>query len=294
MKNQAEIAVLCLSHSPQMAQDVAKAQGRVFREGFERVAAAVKVYDPTLVVFFGPDHMRALAGIAPCFTLVEEASGYGDWGSPEGEYDVPHEKALELGRYLAEAGIDIAMAPALKLDHGFGQSTGDLFGSLSAVPILPIIINCVDRPLPPASRAAAIGTAVGDYLRSSAERGERVLIIGSGGISHAPPSLIPGARDLSEQQRQALITENIAKAAEAIDPEWDKNFMATLAGEEWRSVAAMTAEDWIPAGTGGAEVRTWIASAFAGNEPLETVIYEPVKEWITGMGIVASTNLLTR
>lgn len=63
---------------------------------------------------------------------------------------------------------------------------------------------------------------------------------------------------------------------------------------QWTELADLTAEDLAPAGTGGAEVRTWIASAFAGGEPLSTLVYEPVSEWITGMGIAASTTLTGR
>ena len=56
-------------------------------------------------------------------------------------------------------------------------------------------------------------------------------------------------------------------------------------------LADLTAEVLLPAGTGGAEVRTWIAAAFAAGTPLPTVVYEPVTEWITGMGIAASASL---
>ena len=289
-----EIASVALSHSPQMAQDTEHAEGHEFRAGFAQLKKAVEAYDPTLLIYFGPDHMRALAGIAPCFTVVESATGYGDWGTPQEDYDVPHQLAVDLGEYLAAAGIDIAMAPELRLDHGFGQSTYDLFGSLSAVPMVPIVINCVDRPLSTAARTAALGSAVGGFLRSSVAAGERVLVLGSGGISHAPPSLIPGARDLSEADRQKLITDNIAQAADAINPDWDRDFLARLAGHEWTTLADLSAEDLAPAGTGGAEVRTWIASAFAGGEPLTTLVYEPVTEWITGMGIAASSTLSPR
>jgi 2,3-dihydroxyphenylpropionate 1,2-dioxygenase len=50
----------------------------------------------------------------------------------------------------------------------------------------------------------------------------------------------------------------------------------------------MTSEDIAPAGVGANEVRTWIAAIAAGNLPMETVVYEPVREWITGMAIAAS------
>jgi 2,3-dihydroxyphenylpropionate 1,2-dioxygenase len=39
---------------------------------------------------------------------------------------------------------------------------------------------------------------------------------------------------------------------------------------------------------GAHEVRTWIAAVAARNTPIEVIVYEPVREWITGMGAVAS------
>ncbi|MGB6579432.1 MAG: hypothetical protein WBF34_16100 [Streptosporangiaceae bacterium] len=148
--------------------------------------------------------------------------------------------AIALGQHLTAAGIDIALAPHLRLDHGFGQSTSELFGSLPAVPLIPIVINCVDRPLPTAARTAALGRAVGEFLRRGLPGDERVLVIGSGGISHAPPSLVRGPRDLTEEQRQRLISDNIARAAEAINPAWDKQFLATLASPGWPALLLRT------------------------------------------------------
>jgi 2,3-dihydroxyphenylpropionate 1,2-dioxygenase len=286
------IEAVALSHSPPMAHDVEHVQGSEFRRGFAEVARAVRAYDPSLVVYFGPDHMRALAGITPCFTVAESATGYGDWGTPEDEYAVPQASAMALGRSLADAGIDIAVAPHLRLDHGFGQSTTDLFGSLSAVPMIPIVVNCIDRPLATATRTATLGSAVGEFLRHECGPDERVLVVGSGGLSHAPPSLAPGVRELSEAERQQIIADNLARAAEAINPLWDKEFLDLISSPQWRELAALTAEDLRPAGTGGAEVRTWIAAAFAGGRPLQAVAYEPVTEWITGMAIAATGELL--
>ena len=286
------IAAVALSHSPPMAQDTQRVQGSEFRRGFAVLAEAVAAYDPSLVVYFGPDHLRALAGIAPCFTVVESATGYGDWGTPEEDYAVPQALATAMGQSLAAAGLDIAVAQHLRLDHGFGQSTTDLFGSLSAVPMIPIVVNCVDRPLATAARTAALGAAVGEFLRRECASEERVLLVGSGGLSHAPPSLVPGVRELSESERERIIGDNLARAAEAINPLWDKEFLDLISGPEWMRLAALTADDLLPAGTGGAEVRTWIATAFAAGAPLATVAYEPVTEWITGMAIAATPGLV--
>ena len=54
------------------------------------------------------------------------------------------------------------------------------------------------------------------------------------------------------------------------------------------SLGQLTEADIEPAGVGANEVRTWIAAIAAGNLPMETVVYEPVREWITGMAIAAS------
>ena len=290
MGNGPTIEVLCASHSPQKTKDVDEREGVRFRAGLEQVATTVRRFDPTLVVYFGPDHMRALAGIAPCFTVVETATGYGDWGTPKEDYRVPLELAEALSDHLVGAGLDIAVAEHLNLDHGFGQTTFDLFGSLSAVPMIPIVVNCVGTPLATLDRTATLGRAVGEFLRTLPDD-ERVLVIASGGISHAPPSLIPGANKLSEPERQALIADNLAHAAEAVNPAWDERFLARMAEDSWSSLGRLTPTDLEPAGTGGAEVRTWVAALFAGGRPLTTVAYEPVPEWITGMGIAASPAL---
>jgi 2,3-dihydroxyphenylpropionate 1,2-dioxygenase len=285
------VEVLCASHSPQMAQDVQRRQGLQFRAGFDTVARGVRAFDPTLIVYFGPDHMRSLVGIAPCFTVTETATGYGDWGTPKEDYTVPLEHAQALGDHLIDSGVDIAIAEHLTLDHGFGQTTFDLFDSLAAVPMIPIVVNCVGAPLATPARTAVLGRAVGAFIAQLPDT-ERVLVVASGGISHSPPSLIPGVRKLSEEERQALITDNLARAAEAINPDWDQDFLSRMADENWASLAELGAADLAPAGTGGSEVRTWIAALFTGNQPLRTVAYEPVEEWITGMGIAASTGLL--
>lgn len=292
MSTEPQIAAVAVSHSPLMVLDSSRSEGPTFRDGLARLKSAVEAFNPTLVVFFGPDHDRALPSVKPCFTVVESARGLAEWDLPEEAYDVPQDLAAALGEHLVAAGLDIAVASSLRLDHGFGLSTNDIFGSLSAVPMLPILINCVGRPLATASRTAVLGTAVGEFIRTHLADGERVLVMGSGGISHTPPSQPPGADEMSEDERQKVLFEQLAGAAELVDPEWDRDFLDRVASTEWRKLADLTAEDLAGAGTGGAEVRNWIAAAFAGGEPLTTVAYEPVREWITGMGIAASDSLL--
>ncbi|MGF0313289.1 3-carboxyethylcatechol 2,3-dioxygenase [Rhodococcus sp. IEGM1428] len=291
LESGARLAGVALSHSPQMLADVEHTQGVHFRAAVEAAALAVRAYDPTLVVYFGPDHMRALAGIAPAFTAVEAATGYGDWNTASSRYDIPSQLVRDYVRFTTENGVEVALAPELKLDHGFGQSTTDLFGRLDAVPMLPVVVNCIDRPLATTARVIELGRITRRFLDTSTSSDDRVLVIGSGGLSHSPPSLIPGAHKLPEAERQALITDNMGKAIDAIRPKWDARMLQLLADGDLDSISRMSHEDIQTAGTGAHEVRTWIAVAATVGEPLGTVGYETVPEWITGMGIAANSEL---
>jgi len=274
-----------------MLADVDHTQGLNFRAAVEAAARAVRAYDPTLVVYFGPDHMRALAGIAPAFTAVERATGYGDWNTPSSRYDIPSQLVRDYVQYTTDKGVEVALAPELKLDHGFGQSTADLFGRLDAVPMIPIVVNCIDRPLATTSRVIELGRLTRRFLDASTSSDDRVLVIGSGGLSHSPPSLIPGADKLPEAERQALITDNMDKAIDAIRPQWDARMLRLLAEGDLDAISRMTHDDIQTAGTGAHEVRTWIAVAATVGEPLGTVGYQTVPEWITGMGVAADEEL---
>lgn len=291
LKSGARLAGVALSHSPQMLADTEHTQGLQFRAAISAAARATQAYDPTLVVYFGPDHMRALAGIAPAFTTVERASGYGDWNTASSRYDIPSQLIRDYVQHVTARGVEVAFAHELELDHGFSQSTTDLFGRLDAVPMLPVIINCIDRPLATMSRVVELGRLTREFLDTATSADDRVLVIGSGGLSHSPPSLIPGADKLPEAERQALITNNMAKAIDAIRPEWDKHMLSLLADGDLDAISRLTHDDIQAAGTGAHEVRTWVAVAATVGQPLATVGYETVPEWITGMGIAADQEL---
>lgn len=258
--------------------------GLVFQRGLREVREAVRQFAPELVVFFGPDHRRAFPDTVPAFTVVESASGYGDWGTPEETYDVPADEALSLATHLVGARFDVTVGRGLALDHGFGQTTVQLFGSLSAVPILPVVVNCVSHPMPSLARVTALARVTDEYIRRT---GRRVLYVASGGLSHAPPSLGHDVVLLSEERREALIQDGLEAAGIRIDREWDEQFLKLLAVGDLTALSRLRDDDIEVAGVGAHEVRTWAAAAAAGGVPLRTVAYETVPEWITGMAIVA-------
>lgn len=277
--------VVCASHSPGMLRDTGEAYGGVFRAGIDEARRRVTAFAPDLVVFFGSDHRRAFVDSVPAIAVMLAADGLGDLGSPEGSYDVPTELAETLAAALLEQQFDVTVVRRVALDHGFGQTYAHLIGDLPTVPVIPIYINCATPPLASPGRAHALGARVGEEL---ATLDKRILYVGSGGLSHSPPSLEAAAAGLTDEERITLNEAGRALARNKIVPAWDERFLQRISSDP-TSLASITDDDIAPAGVGAHEVRTWIAAVAAGATPMETVTYEPVPEWITGMGVVTTS-----
>ena len=141
-------AFIGISHSPLRSVRPDGGDG-TFARAIAEVRAALKHMKPDLVVFFGPEHRRTLADVVPPFSVVTgSARGYGDWGTPETDYAVHAEHAETLLRGLGAEGFDVARGRRMVLDHGFGESFVDLFGTLDACPVVPVIINCAQPSEP--------------------------------------------------------------------------------------------------------------------------------------------------
>lgn len=276
--------VVCASHSPGMLRDTTAEFGHVFRAGVDTAAARVAAFRPDLVVFFGSDHRRAFVDSVPAIAVMAAAEGLGDLGSATGDYDVPTAIAEALAQALLLRDFDVTVVRKVALDHGFGQTYSQLIGELPTIPVIPIYLNCATPPLGRPGRAYDLGRAVGAEL---AALGRRVLYVGSGGLSHSPPSLVAAAAGLSDAERLAINEAGREAASTKIDPEWDALFLRRIA-EDPGSLAELTAEEIARAGVGANEVRTWMAAVAAGSTRMETVAYEPVPEWITGMGITTT------
>src|SRR5258708_1208289 len=147
--------------------------------------AFVSAYDPELVVIFSPDHYNGFFyRTIPPFCIGTSAPGLGDYGTYAGPLNLPADVATECARAVLESGVDVAISASMDVDHGTVQSLQKLFGDATALPVIPIFINSVATPLGPLRRVRALGAAVGTYL---ATLGQRVLVVGSGGLSHDPP-----------------------------------------------------------------------------------------------------------
>ena len=315
------VKLICASHSPLMefASPQRAEQETNVRAAFEKMAAEVKAFDPTLIITFGPDHFNGFFyDLMPSFCVGIRATAAGDWnyGAENNKINVPEETALHLVRRVLDEGVDVAYSHRMQADHGVTQPLHFLCdGQLDRYPTIPVFINGAAAPMPTTKRTVALGRAIGQFIKSLNLENERVLILGTGGLSHDPPTpqmgsvppeveefLIAG-RNPSTEARHARQAKIIAvgqklaagdtSVAVPLNAAWDIALLETFKNADFAAIEAMTeAEIRRDGGRGGQEVRSWIAAFAAlselGEYHMTTQVYEAISEWIAGFGIVSA------
>ena len=312
------VKLICVSHTPLL--DFASPPPEIeasARAAFAQLAQQVKAYDPTLIISFGPDHFNGFFyDLMPSFCVGVRATAAGDWNYGPAPLNVPEEKAVGLIEYCLEHDIDLSYSYRMQADHGITQPL-DLFcdDQLDRYPVIPIFINGAASPMPRTKLVIQMGKVIGEYLKNL---DERILIIGSGGLSHDPPTpqiqtapaevqefLIAGRNPTVEarnirQSKVIAVGQRLANgdmsAALPLNPEWDKDLLQRFKHADFDYLAAMSSEEIRrDGGRGGQEIRAWMAafaalSAF-GEYDAEIQYYEPIQEWIAGMGMMTASPL---
>ena len=309
------VKLICASHTPLMdhvpADPAVDAQARA---AFASLAREVRAYDPDLIVQFAPDHFKGFFyDMLPPFTVGVRATAIGDYDIGGGDFDVPEGLALDCIRACHAADVDVAMSYRMQADHGFAQLLMLLTGAVDRFPLIPVHINCAGPPLPTIRQVERLGRAIG---RWAAGLDKRVLLLGSGGLSHDPPiptiatappkvaEMLIAGRNPPMEARRAREQANFVTArklaageddsgALPLNPEWDQQFMDQMDRADFATVAALgEAELAGIAGCGGQEVRTWVAAytalAAAGPYRSRRLFYHAIPQWNAGMGIAAA------
>lgn len=308
------VKLKCLSHTPlrglnDPGADVVAEVDAVLRQA----RAEVEAFDPELIVIFAPDHYNGLFyDLMPQFVIATAATGVGDYSSLAGPVSVDAETARDLNRYLLDSDIDIAVSHRLQVDHGCTQTLEELTGGIDRYPVVPIIINSVAPPFAPYRRVRRLGEAVGHYLRNL---DKRVLVVGSGGLSHEPPvpllaeapdavaEFLIAGRNPTPEGRAARQARTIAAGRiygttlseqTPLNAEWDQAFMDSLLQGRLDEIDDLRIEDIsAKAGRSAHEVRCWVAAFAALNAAGadwkgSQDYYRPINEWIAGYGVVSA------
>lgn len=163
-----------------------------------------------------------------------------------------------LGEAL-QSGFDPAFSMDLVLDHG-ALTPLELAGFSNGTAIVPILINCVQPPLPPMGRCVEFGQFLARTIRQY-DGCQRVAVLATGGLSH----------DVGTP-RMGLVNEA-----------FDREFLRLLNAGNDQALIDYTRGHVNEAGNGAEEVRTWLmAYGVAGGAPLEVIAYKPLPEWYIG------------
>ncbi|MFG1481129.1 3-carboxyethylcatechol 2,3-dioxygenase [Xanthobacter sp. V4C-4] len=308
------ITLKCLSHTP--LRGLNDPGPEVVAEVDAVIAAAraeVEAFDPELIVIFAPDHYNGLFyDLMPPFVIATAATSVGDYMTRLGPLSVEKTLAENLARFILDHDVDIALSHRLQVDHGCTQTLEELTGSLTRYPVVPIIINSVAPPFAPYRRVRRLGEVVGRFL---AGLDKRVLVVGTGGLSHEPPvPLLDGApeaigeflicgRNPTPEARAARQARTIAAGkiyGTELSPQtplnaaWDQAFIDLLLSGRLDAVDDFSIDDISrAAGRSTHEVRTWVAAfaalaAAAGGYRARSDYYRPINEWIAGYGVMSA------
>lgn len=310
------VGAVCLSHSPLIDRN--RADPDVERGWQAAVAAAgsfAAAQRPDLCIVFYPDHLNGfLYDLLPAFCMGIGARSLGDFGTVPGLLDVPAEIAASCAASCLASGIDIALSYNMPIDHGGAQPIELLAGEGVPTRCIPVFINCAAPPRPTFARSRALGQAIGAW---AGDRDERILMIGSGGLSHDPPlpsvanatgesgrrlregGALSHADRLARQHRvhgEGKLFASGNSALRALNPDWDRRIIEAFAAGDigmlgTESDEAISAEG----GAGAHELRCWTAAlaavAAAGGYTADPLFYAPVEPWITGMGVLTAVPI---
>jgi 3-O-methylgallate 3,4-dioxygenase len=219
---------------------------------------------PDVLVVVGDDqHENLIDDNMPPFTIYmgEEAEASVSLRylkQPKSEnrtkYRVDAEMAEALVHELMDEGFDPSYSKQTRYDGGLGHAFARVLKFLNPQAkhrVVPVMVNTYYPPAPSPKRCVKFGQALAKILRQFPGQ-ERVVIVGSGGLSHTK-----------------------------IDEMLDQDFIQALQHNDINYMGAMPASMLVE---GTSEIRNWIVTAAAADRPGNMINYFPLYRTTTGVG----------
>jgi protocatechuate 4,5-dioxygenase beta chain/2,3-dihydroxyphenylpropionate 1,2-dioxygenase len=267
------VASFITSHAPGMtgfpqAADPQQ-RDRVFA-AFETLRRRIETIKPDLVVGVSNDHFSVFFDPMPasCIGLGEKFSGPNSdferlMGLKCQDYQGHPDYARELLHCAYELGFEPAYARGdLVFEDQFPVPLHFLDPG-NSLPIVPIFLNCMCKPMLSLERAYAMGQVL---ARVAERRPERVLVLATGGLSHWVGT--PEEGQINGDFEQEVL--NAFKSGKSTD------------------LFALTDAEIEAAGNGAHEIRNWlVASGATPGHRFEVLAHEPIHAWTTGIVVGA-------
>lgn len=243
------------------------AQRDTVHDAYATVARRIGELDATTVIIIGCDHYILFGPgcLPPMLIAIGDVEGPIERipGLVRGAIENNEALAHHILEYGWSNGVDWAVAKALTVDHAIGIPNQLCVRPNVGTRTIPVYLNSGVDPRISLQRSRAVGESIRSAVLSF-PAAERVVVIGSGGISHWVGEAESG------------------RVNEAFD-------RLILAMVEAANIDGLTAldDDYVyeNGGNGAHEIRNFVcAMAAVAPSRGKTIAYEPVPEWITGLG----------
>ena len=256
-----------LPEKPELERETAEVKWAKWNGCMEAIAKLrqkLEAFDPDVLIVVGDDqHENLIDDNMPPFSIymgeeVEASSSLRYLNQPKSEnrtryrVDAKLAEALTLG--LMDEGFDPAYSKRTRYEGGLGHAFARVLKFLMPEPtrrVVPVMVNTYYPPAPLARRCVKFGAALASLVRRFPSD-DRVVVIGSGGLSHTK-----------------------------IDEELDQRFIQALQQNNLAYMSTMPASVLIE---GTSEIRNWIVTAGAANRSGTLLDYFPLYRTRTGVG----------
>jgi protocatechuate 4,5-dioxygenase beta chain len=182
------------SHVPAIGAAIARGlqqseQWKPFFDAYRPAQDWLEAVRPDVAVVFYNDHgLNFFLDAMPTFAVgaaAEYRNADEGWGLPVTKpYAGDPDLSWRLIEDLVEEEFDIASCQKMLVDHAFTIPMKLLWPNGPPVRVVPIAINTVQHPLPSPARCYKLGQAVGRAIERFDGEEQRVVFIGTGGLSH--------------------------------------------------------------------------------------------------------------
>lgn len=260
----------CVPHNPVMffnPEGPSEAQRKTCYDAYATMADRIAELRADTAIIIGCDHyiLYGTECLPPYVISMGPLDGPVD--QLPGLKRAPIDSHADLGRHIAEHGfangVDWTVGRAMAVDHSVAIPHHFLVKPNPGMKTVAVNLACGVDPYLPMQRAWALGEQIAAAVATYPGE-ERVVVIGSGGISHHV-----GDERMGE-----------------VNPAFDARVLDALATGDKAAMLAFTDEEILAEGGNGAmEIRTYACAMAALNAAGgHTVAYEPIVEWVTGMG----------
>lgn len=271
------VGAFTASHSPGITGWPERAdpeKRRAVESGYDEARKRIAALQPDAVVAVSVEHFTNFnLGNLPAFAVATGDSYLGPVTAEMANFvkveQHQYPGAAELGKHIYDFALQSEFDPSLveggmTFDENFCVPLKHL-DPKSEFPLVPIIVNGVNPPWPSPKRCYDFGKMLARAVGAQ-EQHERVVVIGTGGLSHWVG--LPESGTVNET--------------------FDRDFLQRFDDGDPERLTAYTQDEIDAAGNGAHEIRTWLVAAGSVEVGFEILAYEPVPEWLTGTAVAAA------